>query len=530
MSESSTPQGRWLPSWKGAIFVTLPLWILIGVRIFDPMGDRGSVNVFSYVSLVLLFIFWWLWFIVAGGKPWKTRLLVTAIPVAAVWIFFSIFRLDRWSGEMIPTFVLKSTPKSDQTLSTPSSESAGSGAVDILSETPDDFPQFLGPDGRQALDHLRINPDWQSNPPEMLWKQPIGAGWSGFAVRNGFAFTLEQRGDQELVTCYEVESGEPCWSLSYDADFRSTIAGDGPRSTPAIADGVVYTLGAFGKLAAINGADGTPIWQRNLDKEAGIVGSEAKVLPYGRSNSPLVVDDLLIAPLGGPENKYTSLIAVDRHSGETVWTSGDFQISCASPTVATLNDVRQIVSVDAGRVAGYRLDDGEVLWSHPWPGKTEADCNVSQPVPLPPDHVFVSIGYGQGAALLKLTGTSFDVEELWHLPRVLRTKFTNVSMLDGYVYGLSDGILECVEVKTGERQWKRGRYHHGQILRVSNHLVILAEDGEVFLVEASPDEANKVLGSFPAIEGKTWNTFALYGDILIVRNSTEAAAFRLPML
>lgn len=529
MSEPSA--GRWFPTtWKSRLFVALP-WIgLIWVRFANPMGDHGSVNVFSYLLVILSFLFWWLWFLIASGKSWKTKLLVTAVPAAAVFGFFSVFRIDRMSGEMIPTFALRSTPKSDQTLDVPSAKSTG--AVDLLTETADDFPQFLGPDGRQAVEHVRLDGDWQARPPEELWRREIGSGWSGFAVRNGIAVTMEQRGDQELVTCYRLADGEPCWSYAHETRFESTIAGDGPRGTPFIVDGVVYSIGVHGMLTALDGADGSLIWQRDLDQELGLEDKRLAVFPYGRSNSPLVVGDHLIVPYGGdPDGGYTSLLKVDRKTGETVWTAGDHQVSCASPVIAELGGVRQIVSVDAGRVAGYRYDDGEVLWSHPWPGRTEADCNVSQPVPLADDQVFVSKGYGQGAALLQLKANAgaFEVEELWHFSRTLRTKFTNVSMLDGYAYGLSDGILECVEVATGERQWKKGRYRHGQMLRVSEHLLILSEDGEVFLVEATPERGNSVLGSFPALTGKTWNNLALYGDILLVRNATEAAAFRLPL-
>lgn len=522
---------RWYPSWKGALLIALPWLVLLWVRWSDPLGDRGSVNVFSYVLIALSIIFYLLWFLIASGQPWKTRLLVTALPALAVYGFLSVFRVEHMSGEMIPTFALRSSPKSNQDLEV--AQLKAGRQVDLKTETADDFPQFLGPGGHQGLDHLRLDPDWQSRPPEELWRREVGSGLSGFAIRNGIAVTMEQRGDQEIVTCYHVTDGEPCWSWAYDTRFESTIAGDGPRTTPSIADGVVYTLGVHGKLAALDGTDGTPLWQRDLDDELGLVEKRSTVLPYGRSNSPLVVDDRLIVPYGGdPERGYVSLLAVDRHTGETLWQGGDHQISCASPVIATLAGRRQIVSVDAGRAAGYDLETGSELWSTPWPGRTEADCNVSQPVPVDASRVFLSKGYGQGAALIEIQpdGDGFKAVELWHHARTLRTKFTNVSVHEGYVYGLSDGILECAEIETGDRQWKRGRYRHGQILRVSDRLLILAEDGEVFLVDADPSAPNAVRGSFQGLEGRTWNNPALYGDILLIRNGGEAAAYRLPLI
>lgn len=528
--DPNSPQSpRWLPTWKGGLVVALPWLVLVWVRVADPMGDHGSINVFSYLLITLSILLWMLWFLFASGQPWLRRLAVLVLPIAAVFGFFSLFRIERMSGEMIPTFVLKSSPKSDETLAVENKRSSG---IDLATETPDDFPEFLGPGRRLAVEHLRIDPDWQSRPPELVWKQPIGAGWSGFAVRNGYAITMEQRGDQELVTCYEVETGESCWTWAYPTSFRSTIAGDGSRATPSIVDGKVYTLGVHGKIAALDGATGEPIWQRDLDEELGIVDQRLKVFPYGRSNSPLVVDNLMIVPFGGsPDNGYVSLLAVDRHTGETVWQGGDQQISCASPAVATVAGKRQILSSDSGRVAGYDLATGEVLWSHPWPGKVEADCNVSQPVPIGNDRVFISKGYGLGSALLRITsdGSGFGVEELWHFPRSLRTKFTNIAVYEGHAYGLSDGILEAVELDSGQRAWKKGRYRHGQILRIANHLIVLSESGEVFLVDATPEAANQVLGQFQAIEGKTWNNIAIYGEYLLVRNGQEAACYRLPL-
>jgi outer membrane protein assembly factor BamB len=215
-----------------------------------------------------------------------------------------------------------------------------------------------------------------------------------------------------------------------------------------------------------------------------------------------------------------------------VWQGGDEQISCSSPARASLGGVEQVLIVNESSASGHDADTGKVLWRHPREGGSNANANVSQAVPLPPNRVFLSKGYGLGAELIELEpkgdGT-FAVEQLWQSSRVMRTKFTNVAIKDGYVYGLSDGILECIELETGERVWKGGRYKHGQILLVGDLLLVLAESGEVFLVEATPERKNHVLGSFQAIEGKTWNTFALYGSRLVVRNAREAATYELPL-
>jgi outer membrane protein assembly factor BamB len=512
----------------------LLLLVVVAIAWFQvavPAGDKGFSNANSMGLGVLVVIIWLLWFILASGQAWWVRLAVPLGLVAAVWGFFSLFRFDAVSGNFVPQFALRSSEKPDRLLDEPGDRSA---TVDLLASTPDDFPQFLGPDRSVTIDHLRLARDWTDRPPRLLWRQEIGAGWSGFAVVAGHALTLEQRGENELVTCYDVETGMVEWVHSIESRFDSTVAGIGPRSTPTIEGGVVYAQGATGRLLALDGASGELLWEKDLLAEFGMTAEqEARDLPYGRAGSPLIVDDLLIVPAGGPSDGRTvSLVAYDRKTGEMVWQGGDEQISCSSPARASLGGVEQVLIVNESSASGHDADTGKVLWRHPREGGSNANANVSQAVPLPPNRVFLSKGYGLGAELIELEpkgdGT-FAVEQLWQSSRVMRTKFTNVAIKDGYVYGLSDGILECIELETGERVWKGGRYKHGQILLVGDLLLVLAESGEVFLVEATPERKNHVLGSFQAIEGKTWNTFALYGSRLVVRNAREAATYELPL-
>ena len=505
------------------------LWIA------DPMGDRGSNNAFTFMLVGLAVILWMLWFLLFSGQRWWVRLLPPGILVGLVLLLTSLFRFDFVSGDFIPQFSLRSSTPAGAGLGVEPARPAG-GTADLSAVSPEDFPQFLGPERRAAVEGVDLARDWQAQPPERLWRQKIGAGWSGFAVVGGYAVTQEQRGDQELVTCYDAETGKLVWSQSLAYRYESPVAGVGPRATPTIAGGVVYAQGAGGLLSALDGATGALLWSTDLREVTGMSPEiEARELPYGRSGSPLVVDDLVIVPGGGPEEgSWVSLLAFDRHSGEEVWRGGSDQISCSSPAVATLLGRRQVLSVNESTVTGHDLATGEVLWTHPWPGDTAANCSVSQPMALPPDRVFLSKGYGVGAALVELSPAAggsepFATQELWHQNRSLRTKFTNATIFEGHAYGLSDGILECVALAGGERCWKNGRYRQGQLVRAGNLLLVLSEEGEMFLVEATPERPNHVLGSFEALAGKTWNTFALAGDRLLVRNAEQAAAYRLPL-
>jgi outer membrane protein assembly factor BamB len=267
------------------------------------------------------------------------------------------------------------------------------------------------------------------------------------------------------------------------------------------------------------------VWEVDLLDAYGIDPDVDRVtVAYGRSGSPLVHGDLVIIPVGAP-----NLVAFDKKTGEPVWTGSNHQVSYSSPVVAELAGIEQVIIVNEDTVTGHELATGRLLWEHPWPGRSEADATASQAVPLPPSSVFVSKGYGVGAALLDLEPSAagtLAVRQRWHTRRSMRTKFTNVMMVDGHVYGLSDGMLECIDLERGRRAWKDGRYGHGQILGVGDLMLVLSEEGELLLIEASPEEPNSVLGRVDAIDGLTWNNLALAGDLLLVRNGHEATAFR----
>ncbi|MEM7584183.1 MAG: PQQ-binding-like beta-propeller repeat protein [Acidobacteriota bacterium] len=541
MSERTERKSHWLPPIKGRgrivgrivwLLLTLILGTIVWMQTSDAFGDHGMANAFSMMAATLLLIVWLLWFLLASGQRWWMRL----VPVIALGLiglgFNSLYRFEDVSGEFVPRFVPRSAEKPDRELAALATD--GAGGVDLVTTSANDFPQFLGPNRNLAIDHIELARDWEAQPPKLVWRQPIGAGWGAFSVVNGYAVTMEQRGDDENVTCYDARTGEVQWSHTHAARYEVAIAGIGPRTTPTITGGMVYTQGALGQLLALDGATGRVVWEKDmLAEHAKSPEQETAALPYGRSGSPLIVDDLLIVPGGGPtDGKQVSLIAYDKNTGAKVWEGGDEQISCSSPAIATVGGVRQILIVNESSASGHDVTNGRVLWRHPREGKSNANANVSQAVAVGPNQVFLSKGYALGATLIELVAKgdgTFDTREIWQNSRVMRTKFTNVAIKDGYAYGLSDGILECIELATGERMWKGGRYKHGQILRVGDLLLVLAESGEVLLIEATPERKNHVLGRFQAIEGKSWNNLALYGSLLLVRNGEEAAAYELPL-
>ncbi len=527
-------RARTPPAWVWIVLLLIGIVVVI-VRRADVLGDHAYANIATVVLCLVAAVVLAVWFFFRSGYSWLSRLLAAVGGAAVVGLLVFLFPIERLSGELVPIFGYRFSAEPDRLLKIPPADAAENVHVDLRTTTKDDFPGFLGPHGSESVDGVALARNWTERPPELVWRHKIGAGWSAFSVVNGHAVTMEQRGDLEMTTCYNVESGRLEWAHSTPGRYERLEAGVGPRSTPTIDDGMVFALGVRGHLACLDGATGKPIWEKDLLKEYGIpIEEEADVVKWGRSASPLVVGKKVIVPIGGRrQGRLVTLAAFDKRRGTLLWEGGRRQISYSSPNVATLGGVEQILIVNEDTASGHDVKTGKPLWVHLWPGHTNRDPNVSQAVPIKPNLVFLSKGYGGGATLLRLApaaGGTFNPQVVWEDRHVMKTKFANVTILDGYVYGLSDGILECVEAATGASKWKQGRYGHGQILRAGDLLLVLTENGEVVLVEAAPDRPNHVLGRFQAIEGLTWNNLALYGPYLLVRNAEEAACYRLPLI
>ena len=543
----------WYPMIRG-VALCLAIASLIGfvvlgilIRQHNLVGDYGLANIVFLICpfLGVLLIVGWL--SVFAFRGWQRLLppVVLFLLMASPFLFLKIREVD---GEMVPIFAWRFAPDPDELLEVPPPVETTADDPEVLSDlatvTPEDFDRFLGTDGRQRVASLFLEHDWDAHPPKLLWEQPIGAGWSAFATRNGYAVTMEQRSEMELVTCYEVETGKLIWSHGVPTRYETKLGGIGPRATPTIDEhGMVFANGATGILRCINGNTGQLVWKTNILEELSIpVSHDASSVMYGRSNSPLVYDDVVVVPGGrGPDGPSSpeyrsSLVAFDRDTGELKWQGGSDQIAYASPVLGELDGVRQVISVNESSVTGHDADSGNVLWSFECgrPGSSSADSNNSQPVVVGEDLLFISKSYGIGSALKKIRrddAGDWQVTEIWQDYSILKTKFTNVVIHDGYAYGLSDGIMQCADLNTGEEMWKGGRFHQGQILGVGDVILLVNEKkAEVTMIDMNPDGFYK-LGKFQALSSteKVWNHLALYGNKLLVRDAQTAACWELPI-
>jgi outer membrane protein assembly factor BamB len=381
------------------------------------------------------------------------------------------------------------------------------------------WTDFRGPNRDGHYRERPILTQWPADGLKPIWKQPVGGGYASFVIAGGLAFTIEQRGPQEIVAAYDVATGRELWTNAWTATFRESMGGDGPRATPVWADGRVYALGGLGELRCLEGATGALVWRTNILEDSG-----ATNLQWGMSAAPLVVDDTIVVLPGGPKGQ--SVVAYHRRTGKRAWSALNDQQAYSSPMLATLAGVRQILVFSASRVMGLTPDRGDVLWEYPW--KTGYDVNAGQPIVIGDNRVFVSSGYGAGAAVVELTRSGeggFQVREVWRNIR-MKNQFTSSVLHEGFIYGLDESILACLDAATGELKWKGGRYGYGQVLLASGHLIVLGEEGDLVLVRAAPDR-HQELARFPALEGKTWNHPAMSDAVLLVRNINEMAAFDL---
>ncbi len=377
------------------------------------------------------------------------------------------------------------------------------------------WTNFRGPKRDGKYEEASVSTNWPASGLHQLWKQPVGIGHASFVVADGKAYTIEQRRSQEVVAAYDINNGHEVWTQKWNAQFTDST-GDGPRATPTWDQGRIYALGATGELRCLDANSGTVIWGKNI-----LSDNSASNLPWAMAASPLIVDDKVIVLPGGANGK--SVVAYNKNNGAPVWKVLDDPQAYVSPMLVELAGRRQIVVVSSYRVVGLAPENGALLWSYSW--NTDNGINVSQPVIVDRNRFFISSGYGKGAALVEVkgSGNSFTASTIWE-NKNMKNKFNPSVLHNGYVYGLDEGILVCLDVNTGERKWKEGRYGYGQVILAGDHLIVTSDQGDVALVKASPDKYTEV-ARFTAVSGQTWNYPAIASGKLLVRNSNEMAAF-----
>jgi outer membrane protein assembly factor BamB len=378
------------------------------------------------------------------------------------------------------------------------------------------WPGFRGAARTGVIGGVRIDTDWSAAPPLELWRRSVGPGWSSFAIRGDVLYTQEQRGGEEVVSAHRVSTGALVWRHSDRVRFEEAMGGPGPRATPAIGGDRVLTFGATGLLNALDADSGRVLWSRNT-----VTDLDAATPMWGFAGSPLVVGDLVIAAVGG------QLAAYALADGRPRWSGPNGGDSYSSPHLTDIEGVTQIVLTSAGGTVGIAPSDGRVLWEHRWNTRVPV-MPIAQPALIEAGQMLVGDGIlGVRRIGVSREGDGWTVSERWSSNR-LKPYFNDLVVHGGHAYGFDGAILACIDLADGARKWKGGRYGQGQLVLLADQdvLLVLSEDGELAMVEARPDQFTE-LARIPALDGKTWNHPVLAGDVLLVRNGQEMAAFRL---
>lgn len=534
------------------VFVALGQIAVWNEKIVPQMHGESipwMVTVAMAIVTALLLLAWLLFF-----PPFKRRLaapLAIVVYLCAVGVVVGSIRHVHFSGDMRPTVTFRWEPTLEERLQ---AFSARSGDADVtpaaaMDETssPFDLPDWRGPNRDGAITARPFSDDWGSAPLKELWRRPCGAGYSPFVVVGPAAVTIEQRGANEAIVCYDADSGRERWIHEYPASFNETMGGPGPRAAPVIAGNDVYTVGALGDLYCVDLSTGTPRWSVNILTSNRLARDGAPLnTVWAMSSAPLVFGDVVIANAGGPVGN--GLVAYSRQDGAVVWKGQglrDVTLSpdsinragYSSPQLATLAGTQQVLLFDGVGIRSCSVENGDKLWFHPFEhGDSPGRVNVAQPLVCAGDRVFISASYTRGCDMLQVIRSEdgiWSAKSVWDdkVKKNLRSKMSSPVLYEDHIYGLDEGFLTCLDVATGQKQWKRDRraqYGHGQMLLTNDRIVLLSEYGELVLIDPSP-EGLQELAKVSLLPGdKTWNPPALANGRAYLRNHVEAVCVELP--
>ena len=501
--------------WKIIVVWMFIITTIEGIYHFSLEGKDSTLQGMAFlVYLCVAGISLLIWWLFISGASLKLK----AQGILGVALVSLLFRCDGYNGDTMPIVKFRWSAKS-----TASQNPVEEAQLDLIKlqfqdyqllET--DWPDYRGNGRNGIVSGIKFQEFWLN--PKLVWKISIGEGWSSFCSVRDICWTLEQLDQLEAVTAYDVKTGSKLWQRTFSERFDETFGGPGPRTTPVFEGGRIWTLGGTGLLNCFNAATGTPYWKVNILKD-----NDVENIEWGVAASPLLHKDLVIVLPGGSNGK--SLVAYDKTTGEKKWSGGNSVASYSSPQISQIDDVEQILVHNGIGISAHSVENGEVLWDFPW--TTGSKVNVAQPIIYNGNKVIISSGYTVGTICLEISneGEKWRVEESWR-SRKLKAKFNALVAKGKHLFGLDEGILTCLDMDSGKRLWKGGRYGYGQMILVGDVLVILSEKGEVVYVRATPDKHDEI-GKFQAIKGKTWQHPTIANGRLLVRNAQEAACFLL---
>jgi outer membrane protein assembly factor BamB len=349
-----------------------------------------------------------------------------------------------------------------------------------------DWPQFLGPARNGVYGGLDVAEGWSSNGPPVIWQKAIGHGFSGPVVASHKLILFHRLADQETVECLDARTGSLLWRFAYPTTYQDEFGfDDGPRATPTIAEGRVYTFGAEGSLHCLDFENGKPLW--SVDVKADFQAPNGF---FGMACSPLVEGDGVLLNIGGA--KGAGIVAFHKTTGKLLWKASDDEASYASPIAATLGGQRYALFFTGNGFVALDPLSGGIRFQYPWHSRNRTSVNAATPLVIG-DTIFLSACYGTGAILLRLQGR--QVEKLWSGDDLLSNHYATTIELNGFLYGVHGRAdpgfsprptLRCVDLKKRTVCWETGSIGAATMIRAGEQLIILSDKGELIEVPANP--------------------------------------------
>ena len=392
------------------------------------------------------------------------------------------------------------------------------------------WTQYRGTTGDGRSPASISDTPWAGAGPKILWKVPTPLGFSSFTVSEGRAFSLiAVNGDDsekdEACIALDADTGRELWRTTLgasdygrgggNAGAPGNRGGDGPRSTPVTDGQRVYVYDAHLVLTCLDAADGRQVWQRDIVAEL-----EGRNVKWANGTSPILDGNSIFIAGGG---KGASFLAINKDDGSVIWQSGDESMTHATPQIAEVNGVKQVIYFMQSGLVGIDLKTGKELWRTKFPFSTSS---AASPV-VEKNQVYCSAGYGVGAGLFSIDGDD-EADEIWFKPNELMNHWSTPVVHDGHLYGLYEckkygkAPLQCVELATGKIKWTERGFGPGNCILVGDKLVVLSDAGKLVIVRARADGYDE-LAQAEILSGKCWSTPA-YADGRVYIRSTEEAA------
>ena len=415
-----------------------------------------------------------------------------------------------WRGGMMPHFGLSNKKVKDA--------EPRDYFQPTLRRIKNDWNQFRGPERNGHIPTTNLPVDWKSSP-KTRWSTSCGSGHSSIVTHGNLVITIEQVGEQESLIARNLEDGTEAWKVTEPTKWHDMLSGTGPRSTPTIHDGKIYSLFSNGLLACVEASNGSVNWRIKT------IPDDYDFPDWGLSISPLIWNDMIILNLGG-ETSAAKAYSLD--TGKEIWSS---EIAgkgvYLSPEILTILNEEHLIIALEGKIASLNPSNGETLWTKPWKIFMN-NAQIVQPIQASKNSFILAAGYGKGAECFNISkdseNNSYRVETSWK-SKDLKAKFSNPVLKDGYLYGLSENLLVCLEAKTGKLMWRGKKYSYGRILLDDKHLLILGHSGVFSVIEASPDDFREISSQQLLSDARCWNGPAFVNGYLLARNGEQIACF-----